>query len=516
MPRLALRGTRKRFAGVTALAPLTLDLPGGTIHGILGENGAGKSTLVRIIGGALRADAGTVLIDQHPLPPGNARAARAAGVGVVYQHFALIGALSVAENLLLGRPEVAQRFLSPRRLAAEARALARTWNVEIGDPCRRCDELPVGTQARIEILRALSGKPTVLLLDEPTAVLTPDEIDELFTTLRRLRSTGLLVVFITHKLEEAVALCDTVSILRGGRLVTTLPAQGVSSHALAGLMVGLETAEEVSAPAHDDALEARRDRPHLPEGSREQTPALVVREVATPPQPGRVTLADIELSVMPGEVCGVAGVDGNGQDELAEALFGISARSGTVAVAGTVVSPGDVAASQRAGMALIPADRRRDALAPGLTIWENALLAAPLLSARTRRGLVDRTRARALAQSLVTDYRVVHASLEQRVATLSGGNQQRLVVGRALALAPRVLVAVNPTRGLDVTATAQVLATVACAAAEGVGVLLLSTDLDELVARCDRILVLYRGRLSGPVDPSDRARLGALMAGVAG
>ena len=517
VPRLALRGIWKRFGEVTALAPLTLDLPSGTIHGILGENGAGKSTLVRIIGGALRADGGTVLTDGRPVASGNARAARGAGIGVVYQHFALIGALSVAENLFLGRPEAAQHIVSPRRLADEARQLAQSWNLDIGDANRRCDELPVGSRARLEILRALSGGPTALVLDEPTAVLTPHEIEELFATLRRLRSEGLLVVFITHKLEEAVALCDTVSILRGGRLIATLPAHGQSVRELASLMVGAGTPDGATgaAPGAQDEATARQRWSERAGRGHGEAAALAVRKLGTPAGTGRVPLSDVDLSVMPGEICGVAGVDGNGQHELAEALFGLAERSGAVSVAGAVVPPRDVAAAQRAGMALIPGDRRRHGLALGLPIWENALLAAPLLEAHAPHGVLDRRRARVLASRLVVDFRVVHASLEQRVGTLSGGNQQRLVIGRALALDPRALVAVNPTRGLDIAATAQVLAAIVDAAVRGVGVLILSTDLDELLTICDRVLVLYRGRITGPVDPSDRARLGALMAGVA-
>ncbi len=502
--RLSLRGVTKRYGSVTALAPLTMDLPAGAIHGILGENGAGKSTLVRIIAGAVRPDGGTVAIDGATLPLGDPRAARSAGVGVVHQHFALVGALTVAENLALGRPEASGRWLRPQRLADEARGLAERYGFEIGDPSLRCEALPVGLQARIEILRALAGEPRVLLLDEPTAVLTPPEIDELFATLRGLRAAGLLILFVTHKLAEALALCDAVSVLRGGKLVGTAAAKDVTADELARRMVGADLAAVGGAK---------------PSGQRKAGPAaealaLVARDLATAPARGRIALDGVGLTVAAGEICGIAGVDGNGQDELAAALAGLAPRRGIVVVHGHTVAPNDVHAAQDAGIAFIPGDRRREGLAPSMAVWENALLAAPLLARFTRFGGLDVGRAHAFAAALVHEYRVTTAGLDHPIAALSGGNQQRIVIARTLAQAPRVTIAVNPTRGLDLAATAAVHALLAASAAAGAAVLLLSTDLDELARTCDRLLVIYRGRLLGPVAPSDRARVGALMAGL--
>ena len=534
-PRLVLRTLSKRFGALTALAPLSLELPPGSIHGVLGENGAGKSTLVRVLAGALRPDGGSVSIDGRSLPPGEPRAARAAGIGVVYQHFALIGALSVAENLLLGRPEAVGRLISPRRLATEAQALAHRHGLAIGDPTRPCVTLPVGTQARVEILRALSGGPKVLLLDEPTAVLTPPEIVELFETLRRLRAAGLLVMFITHKLDEALALCDTVSVLRGGRLVATVAAGGLSAARLAGMMVGTST--DAASPVAPPRAESLPGAPAALTASATPLPAnetatsagatataearppapavLAVRNLTTAAEDGRVALQGIDFTLASCEICGIAGVDGNGQDELAAALYGLLDRQGTVTVAGTRLPPGDVAAAQRAGMALIPGDRRRDGLALGLAVWENVLLSAPLLGRFTRHGILDVASARRFAGELAREYRVTLTDVAQPIAGLSGGNQQRIVIGRALAIHPRVLIAVNPTRGLDIAATTQAHATLARAARAGAAVLLISTDLDELVALSTRLFALYRGRLAGPVDPDDRERLGALMTGLA-
>ena len=502
-PRLSLRGLAKRYGDLVALAPCDLELPAGSVHGILGENGAGKSTLVRLIAGVARPDAGTIALDGVPITPGDPRAARASGIGVVHQHFALVGALSVAENLALGRPEATGAWLAPKRLVAAARALAAEHGLEIGDPSAPCDSLPVGMQARIEILRALSVRPRVLLLDEPTAVLTPDETTELFTSLRRLRDAGMLVLFVTHKLEEALALCDSVTVLRGGKRVTTVPAAGVSAHELARIMVGADT-----APA------ARSPRTARPQATAEPL-ALLARDVATDPAPGRTALAPFDLCLAAGEISGIAGVDGNGQDELAWALAGVIPRQGTVVVHGATLAPFDVPAAIAAGLALIPGDRKREALALGMSVWENAILASPLLGRFAGFGRLDVGRARAFARDLVRKYRVAAPSLEHPIGALSGGNQQRVVIGRVLAGAPRVLVAVNPTRGLDIVATAHVHAMLTAAAEAGTAVLVFTTDLDELAAIAHRSFVLYRGRLTGPVSPLDRGRIGALMAGLA-
>jgi simple sugar transport system ATP-binding protein len=504
-PRLALRALEKRYGSQRALADVSLDLAGGTIHGLLGENGAGKSTLVRIVAGALVPDGGTMAIDGAIVPFAGPRAARAAGIGVVYQHFALVGALSVAENLFLGRPEAEARVVSPARLAADARSLAERHGIAIGDPAARVDTLPVGAQARLEILRALSARVRILLLDEPTAVLTPNEITDLFATLRRLRDEGVLIVLITHKLGEALDVCDTVTVMRGGRLVTTLPAHGTSPASLATLMVG--AVEDDAIAATDTAAPASV----APAGPA----ALALRGVCTRPGAGHVALDHVTLDVAAGEICGVAGVDGNGQDELAAALFGLLPRTGEVRVGASAVASADVGAAQRAGLALIPGDRRRDGLALRLAIWENVLLSRPLLTRATRRGLLDVEAARRDATELAGEYRVSYQDVEQPIGDLSGGNQQRIVIGRSLATTPAVLIAVNPTRGLDIGASAHVHATLRRIAATGTAVLLVSTDLDELHALCARLFVLYRGALRGPVARGEGTRLAALMAGIA-
>jgi simple sugar transport system ATP-binding protein len=511
LTRLALHALTKRFGSVTAVAPLTLELGAGSIHGILGENGAGKTTLVEMIAGTVAPDGGTVAIDGRLLPPGDARAARRAGVGVVHQHFALIGALSVAENLFLGRADGTRRLVRPGQLADDARALASAHGIDIGDPRLACRELPVGALARVEILRALSGEPRVLLLDEPTAVLTPPEVAELFTTLRRLRDGGMLILFITHKLAEAMSLCDRLTVLRGGHVVESLTAAETSPREIAALMVG-GSADGVLAP---ESRRADADTGSADAGVDEQPdPMLSVRALATPAARRRSALTDVAFELAAGEIRGIAGVDGNGQDELAGALYGTTPRAGQVRLGGRELPAYDVRAAQNAGMALLPADRQRDGLALALDVWENVLLAAPILSRFARRGWIDRAGARGFAARLARDYRVVLATIEQPVGELSGGNQQRIVIGRALAMRPLVLVAQNPTRGLDVAAAAHVHATLRRVAAAGTAVLLISTDLDEVLALATRVHVLYRGRLLPPVAAPDRTRLGRLMAGL--
>ena len=401
----------------------------------------------------------------------------------------------------------------------------------------------MGTQARVEILRAVRDAPKVLLLDEPTAVLTPDETDAFFTTLRRLRDRGVLVVFITHKLAEALTVCDDITILRHGAVIATRAARDTSTDELAALMVGDDTARrgvgDAEARVGMRSIPARGGIPHSAPGNgvthrvdassparlhddathRGRTPqppiVLSVERLATPPSDARVALRDVAFAVEAGEICGVAGVDGNGQEELAGALCGTVEREGVVAVGGRTLRSGDVVGAQAAGVALIPPDRRRDGLALGLAVWENAILAQPLLARFSRAGVLARTAARTFAAALARAHRVGRGDPDQATAALSGGNQQRLVIGRALAVDPAVLIAVNPTRGLDITATAHVQALLRGAAAAGVAIVLISTDLDELAALCARAFVLYRGRLLGPVGAAERARIGALMGGVA-
>lgn len=499
-PPLAVRAVWKRFGAVDALAGVDLAFEAGEIHAILGENGAGKSTLMRVLAGSLSPDRGTVLIDGRPVVLASPRHARDAGIGMVHQHFTLVDALTVTENLVLSLPGQAGWRFDRRAAAREAQALARRVGLDLGDPERRVGALPVGARQRLEILKALAGNPRVTILDEPTAVLTPREVRQLFEMLRRLRADGRVVLFITHKLREVKEIADRVSVMRRGRVVSTAAAADLDERTMAELMVG-------------STLPVPAARVPLPAGAET---VLRVSDVTTTAQAGGMPLHEIGFEVRAGEILGIAGVDGNGQRELFEVLTGERRLArGEVAVGGDVLRGGDGAAAVRAGVGNIPPDRHREGLVLAMSVAENYLLNAALLSRFTRRGLMQRGAAREFAADLVERFGVRCAGLDAPVRSLSGGNQQRIIVGRELAREPRVLVTVNPTRGLDVGATAAVAEAMMAVARNGCAVVLISTDLDEVLELSHRVHVLAAGRLSAALEPPIEAeRLGTLMGGV--
>ena len=497
-PRLRLRGIRKRFGAVQALADVDLDVRPGEVHAVLGENGAGKSTLMRVIYGLLEPDGGSLQLDGAAVHFTSALDARRAGIGMVHQEFALVDALSVAENLALSVcPARAWRW-TRSDVAAAARRIAAEIGVELGDLDRVVGLLPVGQRQRIEIVKALAGDTRILILDEPTAVLTPNEVAQLFTVLDRLRSAGAAVLFITHKLAEVMAIADRITVMRRGRIVARAERDTVTESQLAGLMVGPLDAPGSPPPA---AVSARA--------------LLDVRRLSACDGHGLPALHDVTLSVRGGEILGVAGVDGNGQAELFEVLAGVRPpTAGSVAVAGTAIGRFAPAALQAAGVACIPPDRLRQGVVAQMSVRENAVLSAALLQRLSPHGFTRPAAERDAAQAMVDAYAIKAGSLEAPARSLSGGNLQKLIVARALALEPHVLVAANPTRGLDVAAAQSVYAAIGAAIARGAAVLLISTDLDEILARAHRLAVLYRGRLSAVLErPFATAHLGALMAG---
>jgi simple sugar transport system ATP-binding protein len=502
-PLLSVRAVAKRFGNVQALNGVDLDFRAGEIHALLGENGAGKSTLMHVLTGLVRPDRGQVWVDGVPLPPHAPRAARRAGIGMVHQHFTLVGALTVAENLALSLPApAAWRFDAPA-IAAGARALAERVGLELSPPDVPVSALPVGACQRLEILKALAGGARVLILDEPTAVLTPQEVRPLFAMLAQLRAHGRLVIFITHKLREVKAVADRVTVMRRGRVVSTDAVAAISEGEMAERMVGAALAA-VSGTRRASVARAE-----------DAQPALRVNDLSVRDARGVTALAGVSFGVQPGEIFGIAGVDGNGQRELFEVLVGAAQpTSGTVAVDGVAITVFNPRAAQAAGIGHIPPDRHRDGLVLGMTVQENFLLSRSLIDRVARRGIFQRRAARRLAAGLAEQYAVRFASLDAPAQSLSGGNQQRVVVARALAQRPRVLVTVNPTRGLDVAATAAVATALDAAAREGCAIVLISTDLDEVLDLSDRVSVLARGRLSAPLEPPiDPERLGLLMAG---
>ena len=478
-PVLALRGITKRFGTLLANDAISLDLARGEVLALLGENGAGKSTLVSILFGHYEADAGTIEVDGVPLPPGQPKAALAAGIGMVHQHFTLADNLSVLDNLMLGNESLWQPF--SRRGAALARLqdTARRFGLAV-DPHARVAGLSVGERQRVEILKALvsarhKAGARVLILDEPTAVLTPAEAESLFTTLRQLVAQGLGVIFISHKLDEVLRVSDRVAVLRAGRLVATLPTAQADKAALATLMVGREVAPPRRNPGRPGAL------------------------VCAMRAPG------IELDLHAGEIVAIAGVAGNGQQVLVDVLCGLRAPAGggTVTLAGRAM-PARPRAWVEAGVARIPEDRHAVGVIGDLPVWENAVLERFASPDFAYHGVLRRGAAQAHARTIVERFDVRGldaAGVATPTRALSGGNMQKLILGRALAgdpgskKPPLLIVADQPTWGLDVGAVAYVHQQLLDACAQGAALLLVSEDLDEIFALADRIAVMQRGRL---------------------
>jgi simple sugar transport system ATP-binding protein len=480
-PALALRGIVKRFGPVLAVDGVDLDLHAGEIHALVGENGAGKSTLAAIAFGAVVPDEGTV--------------AATAPVGLVHQHFQLVERLRVWENVLLGR-EPRRGWRIDRAAAVErVRALASEHGLDV-DPEAVVEDLPVGIQQRVELLRELERRPGVLLLDEPTAALAPTEIATFFHTVTALAQAGAAVLIVTHKLQEVVDYSTRVTVMRAGRVVARYATNATSTDEIARAMVGGEL-----PPLAERA-------PTAP------APRLTVRGLAA--GSGGGALHDGTFEVRAGEIVGVAGVEGNGQSALADALAGIAAYTGTIELDGTPL-PAAMTPAERLerGIRVIPQDRRHEALVPDWSIVENVALGrhrdAPL-----RRGLLlDRAAEAAAAAEVIERFDVRPPNPDAIVDALSGGNQQKVVVGRALGAHPKLLVAYQPTRGIDVGAATLVQSRLIEARNAGVAVLLISFELDEIFALADRVLVLSGGRVAGTFDRAnvDRGRVGTLMAG---
>ena len=503
-PALTMRGIFKRFGEATALDGVDFSLMPGEIHALLGENGAGKSTLMNILRGLLPPTAGTITLGSQPIQFRSPQDAAKAGIGMVHQHFLLVPTFTVIENLALASPD---RY-PPRKEAqalAERLGWAISWKTRIAD-------LPVGTQQRVEILKALLGNARILLFDEPTAVLAPNEIEELFTVLRVLRSEGRSLVFVSHKLNEVMALCDRVTVLRRGRVVGTVNIGETDPEDLARRMVGdTPVGAPLAAPSEEGAMN------RAPTEQR-GVPILTLTNFSTERRPDAIALQNISFTVQPGEIFGFAGVDGNGQAELAGALTGLRPwTTGDMTLNRQTIrrlSPRDL---DRLSIALIPPDRHSEGLALPLSVADNLTLEAARLP-RFRRGpgglFLDRHGLQRFARELARDFDVRATDLTLPARSLSGGNQQKIVIARALWRKPALLVAVSPTRGLDVAATAYVHDKLQARQAEGGATVLISTELDEVVALSTRIAVLYEGRIVGIVPPNTpRKNLGLMMGG---
>ncbi len=483
MSGVALHGIVKRFGALTALDGADLDAAGGTVHAVIGENGAGKTTLMGVLAGVVRADAGAVEVGGERADIGSVADAYAHGIGMVHQHFKLFRALTVAENVVMGR--------EPRRRGGYDHAAAAEVVDDLGrrhglrvDPRARVGDLSVGDQQRVEILRALHRAGDVLILDEPTAVLAPQEAEGLFRILRELAGEGRTILFISHKLREVLAVSDTVTVLRRGVVTGTVATAETDERQLASLMVGRSIAtDRVPAP-----------RP----------PGGVLLDADALTGPG---LNGVSLSVRAGEILGVAGVDGNGQTELIETLAGIRPPDGgAVRIGGLDLTDATVAERRAAGLAHIPEDRYARGLAREASISDNLLMGR-----HAEHFLLDRPGNAARARELVAEYDVRAGEVAEPAASLSGGNAQKLVIARELAGEPRVVLASQPTRGVDIGASEFVREQLRAARDRGAAVLLVSADLDDLLTLADRIVVLYEGAIAG--EGTNEEELGLLMAG---
>ena len=492
-------GITKQFPGVVANDAVSFEAAAGEVHALLGENGAGKTTLMNVLTGLYRPEAGEIELYGERVHFQAPRDALAAGIGMVHQHFRLVETLTVAENLQLGW-STPRYWLGRRAGMRQVREIAEALSMPV-DAGARIWQLSVGEQQRVEIIKAVFRGSRVLILDEPTAVLTPQEAAQLFTTLRAMASDGHAVIVITHKLHEVMAVADRITVLRGGKSVATLEVSEATPRSLAALMVG-----------HEMEIERRRGR-ESPPGDEV---VLAVEGLSAHGDRGGEALRGVSLQLRSGETLAVAGVAGNGQRELAETISGMrSASAGTIRVGGRALRPGDPRAAISAGVAHVPEDRLGTGLAPSLSIARNAVLKTYRASPISWGPFLALKRMADVARALIQRYDVKAPGPETPARNLSGGNLQKLVLGREFGGEPRVLVAAQPTRGLDVGAIETVHSYLRDAAANGVAVLLISEDLEEILALADRVVVMYEGAIVGELDASDATveEIGYLMAG---
>ncbi|KAA9010432.1 ABC transporter ATP-binding protein [Histidinibacterium aquaticum] len=474
---LALEGLTKAYPGVVANEDVSFDIGRGEIHALLGENGAGKSTLVKTIYGLVKPDRGRMLLNGKPFEPAEPRAARAAGVAMVFQHFSLFDALTVAENIALGMEDPPKT----RDLARRIREVSETYGLPL-EPFRMVGDLSAGERQRVEIIRCLLQDPKLLIMDEPTSVLTPQEVKILFETLRKLSAEGTAILYISHKLEEIRALCETATILRLGRNVGTCDPRETSAREMAELMVGGTL--------------------HVPERETSEAGEILLRiEALSAPSPRAfgTALKDISLEVRRGEVLGIGGVAGNGQDELLAALSGeMRVKPGMILFEGKDVGPEGPNLRRALGLLAAPEERNGHAAAPEMSLTENAALTGTVREGLTRHGFFDWGKSRKFAQSVIERFDVRTPGPENTAMSLSGGNLQKFVIGREILQRPEVLVVNQPTWGVDASAAAAIRQALLDLAANGTAVVLISQDLDELMEISDRFAALNGGTLSPP------------------
>lgn len=513
VPLLRMAGIEKSFGPVRALQGVDFEVGAREVHGLLGGNGAGKTTLMNVLYGLYAADAGAIEIDGKPAAIHSPRDAIAHGVGIVHQNFLQVDTFSVTENVVLGTGARALRVdLAGAR--AEIASLSERFGLAV-DPGAVVGDLPVGVRQRVEILKALYRKAKVLVLDEPTTNLTPQEVDALFGSLRTIVDEGMSVILITHKIRETMAACDAMTVMRDGRRVTTVPRAETSPDALAALMVGGDpsgAAEDLGLPVDPRSASGVAVSPRM---TTERPLQVEITGVSASNDAGAEAIHGIDLALARGEIHGVSGVAGNGQTELAEAITGVrTVTAGSVRLDGAELAGRPTAAWLAAGVAYVPEDRQRDGILPAASIAENLLLGSH--KAARRRGLIDWRTAKADATTVIDEYSIRAPDFRTPAGQMSGGNIQRMILARAFRRHPRLLLLHNPTRGLDIASTQFVYERVREAAAGGTTVVVISEDLDEILALAERISIIYSGSIVDTIDRAgaDPYHLGRLMTGV--
>lgn len=495
-PAVELRGITKRFPGVVANKDIDITVRAGTIHAIVGENGAGKSTLMKILYGVQKPDEGAIAVNGEQVEFSSPADAIAHGIGMVFQHFKLADNFTVTENVVLGAENLHGIGAAARD---EIRRISAAYGLHV-DPDVLVDRLGVGARQRVEILKVLYRGAKVIILDEPTAVLVPQEVDELFGNLAKLKAQGFTIIFISHKLDEVRQVADAITVIRRGTTVATVEPTSVTSRELAELMVGsaLPTPQTEESTVTDEVV-LSVDGLNLPST-----------------EGGSPLLTDVDLVIHAGEVLGIAGVEGNGQAELVETIMGIhTPASGSITLLGKDLAGWSTRAIREAGVGYIPEDRHRHGLLLESPLWENRILGHQTEEPMAKGWLIDAGAAREDTERIVQEYDVRTPSIDVIAESLSGGNQQKLIIGREMAHSPKVLIAAHPTRGVDVGAQSAIWDHIKQARRAGLAVLLISADLDELMGLSDTIRVILRGRLSDTFDPATVTPqdLGAAMTG---
>ena len=478
---IVVRGITKRFPGVIANKDVDITIRKGTVHALIGENGAGKSTLMKILYGVQKADEGTLTVDGKEVSFGSPVDAIAAGIGMVFQHFMLADNLTVLENVVLGAEKL---FGIGDKARAEIVRISEAYGFDL-DPDELVEDLGVGERQRVEILKVLYRGAQIIILDEPTAVLVPQEVDALFANLRELRDSGHTLLFISHKLDEVLAIADDITVMRRGTTVGEAKPEGTTKRQLAEMMVGSELPSPVTeeSTVTDEVL-------------------LGVKDVSLVDERGRALLKDIDFTIHKGEVLGIAGVEGNGQAELVETIMGMrKATSGSIELNGQNLSSWDTRERREAGIGYIPEDRHRHGLLLDSPLWENRILGHQTIEPSVKGMWINKPGAREDTKRIVEEYDVRTPGVDTFARALSGGNQQKLIVGREMSSDPHLLIAAHPTRGVDVGAQAAIWEHIKNARRKGLAVLLVSADLDELIGLSDRIVVILRGELVAEFDP---------------